>query len=186
MRVVRVALDVPLPTLFDYALPTALGVASDTLVGRRVIVPFGRGRKVGVVLEAGATPAVEVARIRRLERACEDAALPADVLDLLRFAADYYHHPIGQVVLGALPQRLRQVRAPEQPEATHVELTATGRLTDPGALSPRAVVRRGLLELLRERGPQPVAALRALAPSAGRVLSEMARGGHVQDRKSVV
>jgi primosomal protein N' (replication factor Y) len=180
MRVARVALDVPLPTLFDYALPAAAQAAPETLVGRRVVVPFGRSRKVGVVLEAGAQPAVEAQRIRPLEHAFDEAPLPGDVLDLLRFAADYYHHPIGQVVLGALPQALRRTRARQRLTAAHVQLTTAGRLIDAGALPPRAVVRRVLLGALHERGPQAVAALHALAPGASRVLREMIRHGQVE------
>ena len=44
MPIVRVALDVPLSTLFDYTV--AEGIAVET--GQRVIVPFGRRQMVGV------------------------------------------------------------------------------------------------------------------------------------------
>ena len=37
MNIVRVALDVPVPRLFDYLAPDA----SESDIGRRVIVPFG-------------------------------------------------------------------------------------------------------------------------------------------------
>ena len=47
--VLRVALPVPLPSLFDY-LPPATGQA---VPGSRVLVPFGRGKAVGVVGESG-------------------------------------------------------------------------------------------------------------------------------------
>jgi primosomal protein N' (replication factor Y) len=47
MNIVRVALDLPLPTLFDYLAPDA--VESD--VGRRVTVPFGKGLRTGVIVE---------------------------------------------------------------------------------------------------------------------------------------
>jgi primosomal protein N' (replication factor Y) len=44
---VRVALDVPLPRLFDYAPPTGASVAS----GDRVTVPLGHRNQTGVVIE---------------------------------------------------------------------------------------------------------------------------------------
>ena len=47
MRVLRVALDVPLATLFDY-----LGTPEvDARAGDRVVVPFGTRSRVGVVVE---------------------------------------------------------------------------------------------------------------------------------------
>jgi primosomal protein N' (replication factor Y) len=138
MTFARVALDVPLPTLFDYALPAGVGDAGG-LIGRRVVVPFGRGRQAGVVLDVAPEPAIAAARIRPIESLSEDAPLPADVLDLLRFASDYYHHPIGQVVLGALPQRLRQPR--DEAGAEQVELTDAGRQIEPASLPARSVTR---------------------------------------------
>ena len=50
--VLRVALPVPLPRLFDY-LPPAGAEANADWIGCRVRVPFGRGVQVGVVLAAG-------------------------------------------------------------------------------------------------------------------------------------
>jgi primosomal protein N' (replication factor Y) len=175
----RVALDVPLPTLFDYTIPAGVPDARDDLVGRRVIVPFGRGRQTGVILDSGSEPAVAAERIRPLERVCDDPALPADVLEVLRFASDYYHHPIGQVVLGALPQRLRQAKVQDEGEE-HVRLTDAGRLIDPERLPARALARRRLFGLLRGAESVPVAALRSAAPNAGRVLLDMIRAGHAQ------
>ncbi|HEX6834312.1 MAG TPA: hypothetical protein VF132_12325, partial [Rudaea sp.] len=50
-QVLRLAIPVPLPQLFDY-LPPA-GVAADEIApGTRVRVPFGRGHRIGVVVDA--------------------------------------------------------------------------------------------------------------------------------------
>jgi primosomal protein N' (replication factor Y) len=174
----RVALDVPLPTLFDYALPAGAPPAAD-LVGRRVIVPFARGRQAGIVLGGAAQPGVAAARIRTIERICGDAPLPPDVLDLLRFAADYYRHPIGQCVLGALPQLLRQPRPHDEGEE-QVQLTESGRALAVSRLPLRAAARRRLLAWLQERGPLPLGELRSAAPNASRVLLDLIRAGHAQ------
>jgi primosomal protein N' (replication factor Y) len=178
MRFARVALDVPLPTLFDYALPAdALPLAA--LIGCRVIVPFGRGRQAGIVLDVAEEPAVAAARIRKVERICDEAPLPPDVLDLLRFAADYYRHPIGQCVLGALPQRLRQPKAQDEGEE-HVQLTESGFALDIASVPMRAITRRKLLGVLQERGSVPLTELRASVPNVARVLLDLVRAGHVQ------
>ena len=46
MKLIRVALDLPLPRLFDYLAPDA----QEDDIGRLVRVPFGSGSKIGMVL----------------------------------------------------------------------------------------------------------------------------------------
>ena len=104
MPIVRVALDVPLATLFDYA------IANDTTIapGQRVLVPFGRRQVVGVVMECVADSALALERIKQVTQVLDEAPLlPDELLALLRFCSDYYHHPLGATVLPALPVRLR-------------------------------------------------------------------------------
>src|SRR5688572_18046809 len=105
MKTVRVALDVPVPQLFDY-----IDGNDECAPGDRVRVPFGRRQAVGVVLEVGAISSIAPERLKSVSRVLRDAArFTADDLRLLRFAAEYYQHPLGQVVMAALPQRLKRV-----------------------------------------------------------------------------
>ncbi|NDU93010.1 MAG: primosomal protein N' [Ferrovum sp.] len=86
--------------------PTA--TASD--VGRRVLVPFGQEEKVGVILAVNASsdhPAEQIKPIRMLWR--DVPALSETDLRFLRFCSEYYHHPMGSVVVNALPPGLRRV-----------------------------------------------------------------------------
>jgi primosomal protein N' (replication factor Y) (superfamily II helicase) len=67
MPYIQVALDVPLPTLFDYAWPVAVAgesVASDQIIGRRVIVPFGRRNVTGLAVSISEASAFDAARIK--------------------------------------------------------------------------------------------------------------------------
>src|SRR3989338_9590700 len=108
MPIVRVALDIPLSTLFDYA------VAEGIAVGQRVIVPFGRMQMVGVVMECVAATEMAPERIKPVTQVlCDSAPLSAELFDLLRFCSDYYRYPIGQTVLSALPTRLRSDKRSE-------------------------------------------------------------------------
>ncbi len=180
MKVARVALDVPLPTLFDYAL-TAAHAAPSALIGRRVAVPFGRRLQIGIVLEAGGAPTIDASRIRALARVFEaEPPLPADVLDLLKFAADYYHHPIGQVVLGALPQRLRQAQTRDSEAREALRLTPAGQAFDLGSLSARAVGQRAILSRLRDLPNVEAAELRGLSASAPRAVRALQRQGLIE------
>src|SRR5262245_29983358 len=104
MSYVRVAVDVPLATLFDYRLDGA----DRGVIGALALVPFGRSQALGVIVEVGQQPSVDTARIRPLTRVLsETPPLPGDILELLQFCSEYYHHPIGEVVHAALPPSLR-------------------------------------------------------------------------------
>ncbi|MGB8517086.1 MAG: primosomal protein N', partial [Gallionella sp.] len=104
MTIVRVALDIPLSTLFDYTVDAATKI----VVGQRVMVPFGKRQMVGVVMECVAHSDMDAAKIKPIMRVLQDSApLSAELLRLLNFCSDYYRYPIGQTVLSALPTRLR-------------------------------------------------------------------------------
>ncbi|KPK08692.1 MAG: hypothetical protein AMJ64_02455 [Betaproteobacteria bacterium SG8_39] len=107
MDVLRVALDVPLPTLFDY-LPAPAG---DATVGDRVVVPFGRRRQIGVVVERAGESALPLEKLKPVEAVRDDAPrLDAHWLALMRFLAGYYQRPLGETVVASLPPRLRSLR----------------------------------------------------------------------------
>ena len=107
VSIARVALDVPLDERFDFRVPEGL----DAVPGTLVVVPFGRSRKVGVVVERVATSELPAERLRDLERVVDDVApfSPAE-LELFEFCAAYYQRPLGEVIAASLPPRLRQVK----------------------------------------------------------------------------
>ena len=119
ISVARVALDVPLARLFDYAVPEGLELA----VGDRVAVPFGARQEIGVVVEANATSALPSERIKRVSERRDDAPrLPTEWLELMRFLSSYYQRPLGDTIIASLPPRLRSVRPlPKKALATPTE-----------------------------------------------------------------
>jgi primosomal protein N' (replication factor Y) len=103
----RVALDVPLATLFDYAIPDDLAIGA----GDRVVVPFGTRSRVGVAVEEAGASAIPEAKLKPVSRVLDDAPrLSAHWLELMRFLAAYYQRPLGETVIGALPPRLRSIK----------------------------------------------------------------------------
>jgi primosomal protein N' (replication factor Y) len=108
MKVLRVALDVPVAKLFDYLIDEAGSAAS----GDRVVVPFGARQRVGVVVDIGDASSVATAKLKPVERVLDGAPrLSADWLELMRFLASYYQRPFGETVAAALPMRLRSPKA---------------------------------------------------------------------------
>jgi len=178
MNFIRVALDVPLPTLFDYR---ATAVTSDD-IGRRVLVPFGKKIAVGIIIELARTTTLPPQRVRSVLSVLRDVPpLPADILALLKFCSDYYHRPLGEVVLAALPTRLRKRQALKLDAPRRYQLTALGRSVDPATVPKRAAIK---LELLRRLSAAEdgidEASLRTIAPRAPAALKTMAVLGWVE------
>ncbi len=123
--ILKVALDLPLRTLFDYRCDQPIAV------GCRVEVPFGRGKKIGLV--AGSAPHSDLPadKLKSPLRVIDDRPLlNTEITELLNWASRYYHHPIGEVWFSALPTRLRQ----GQPATPHPE--ERWRLTELGEHNP--------------------------------------------------
>ena len=111
MPVLRVALDLPLHRLFDYKAE----LASTTDIGLRVRVPFGRGEKIGVivdVVDASDWPQDQLKAAGEILR--DLPPLPADFFRLCAFASTYYQAAFGEVVLQALPVGLKRLDPPER------------------------------------------------------------------------
>src|ERR1019366_1014009 len=176
MSIVRVALDVPLSTLFDYTVAEGIAVA----IGQRVIVPFGRRQMVGVVMEFIDTSDVSPERIKPVLQVLHDSApLSAGLLDLLRFCSDYYRYPIGQTVLSALPARLRADKPIISKPILSYRLSASGAALDLDTFPKRKVVQRRILAKLAEQ-PCNFAQLKALSATVGAQLKTLEQEGWVE------
>ena len=163
MRILRVALDVPLDTLFDYSAADQGEIA----IGDRVLVSFGRRQMVGVVAEIADHSDLSPGRIKPVLQVFRDTPpLSAEILRLLRFCADYYHHPLGEVVLNALPVPLRQTKPVARAKPAGYRLTEAGLALETDALPARAIVKRKLLQSLKQAGTLLRSDIAALSPSA--------------------
>jgi primosomal protein N' (replication factor Y) len=118
----------------------------------RVRVPFGRRQLIGVLVGVASESAVDAPKLKAaLEILDEHSIVDPVTFDLLRWAAEYYHHPIGEVFAAALPFSLRAGQPSLQRTAWWC-LSETGRqeLSAPGAR--RAPRQRALLARLGTLG----------------------------------
>ena len=164
-RLLRVAVPVPLAQSFDYIWP---GPGDRPALGCRVTVPFGRGSRVGVVVEHPSTSPIEAHRLKPVTEAIDHSPLiGADLLALLRWASHYYRHPLGEVIAAAMPKALRAGKAALATPSKYWQLTGEGSSTDLTALAKKAPRQAQALEHLRAH-TEPIAhsALRDLGISA--------------------
>lgn len=176
MPIVRVALDVPLSTLFDYLVDADLSVD----IGQRVLVPFGRKHVVGIVMELAESSGLAVERIKSVVQVmAEVPPLPSELLTLLRFCSDYYHHPLGMTVMAALPARLRAQEPVAIKQELSYALTELGHALDLTQFPKRRVVQLRLLHALQHTalGDEQI---RALSPSAPANLKALIEAGMVE------
>lgn len=175
MPIIRVALDVPLSTLFDYSAGEEMQIE----IGQRVLVPFGRKQVVGIAMEWAESSDLAAGSIKPVTQVLDDVPpLPHDVLALLRFCSDYYHFPLGMAVLAALPTRMRALEPIRFKQALNYTLSEEGRALDMAMLPKRRVVQRRILQALRI-APLSGAQLRTLSPSAPAALKVLLEAGWV-------
>ncbi|MGA0587214.1 primosomal protein N' [Dyella sp. KRB-257] len=177
--VVRVALPVPLPTLFDY-LPPASG---EPQAGSRVRVPFGRGSRVGIVVDPAAAASVAEGRLKPVAEVLDPAPLlDGELMQTLAWAADYWLAAPGEAYANALPLALREPRPWPDTREEYWQLTTTGRSAlDAGS-------RRGashlLLQLLAD-GPQRADTLGERLPSWRAAARRLAPAGLIERHTAV-
>lgn len=140
-----VAIDTPLRQLFDYGAPADGSVVAP---GHRVWVPFGRRRVVGVVMECRDHSEVPPNKLRAAFEAIDtEPTFDPALLALLTWAADYYRHPVGEVLSSAMPVLLRS-GAPLREAHILWRLTELGREQALAKLSQRSVRLRSIADYL--------------------------------------
>ncbi|MCG6866452.1 MAG: primosomal protein N' [Thiogranum sp.] len=166
--IVEVAVPSPLYRSFDYRLPPAVAAAPPP--GTRVLVPFGRQQLVGMVLGTRQHSDLAPGKLKAVSEILDaEPVFDPELLQLLRWAARYYQHPIGEALATALPVALRKTKPVAGDNATVWRLTELGREQSPARLA-RAARQAEVLEALqshpqgvaREALPVPLSVLKAL------------------------
>ena len=141
------ALPVPLRRHYDYVIGENFSQV-EFLPGTRVTVPFGRRKdQVGMVLGVADHSPLQPDRLKSINNVLDyEPLISPRHFELLRWAADYYHHPVGEVLLSTIPGLLRQGKALETGYDEIFAVSAEGRETAPGNNAP---AQNSLLQLLR-------------------------------------
>lgn len=159
VRIFRVALPLPVFSLFDYLAIDDQAVS----LGVRLEVPFGKNTKIAVLIEIAETSSVATEKLKPILRILDDQPLlSATDMALLHWVARYYHHPLGMVISTALPTGLRQGKSTTLAHTSVYALTEIGKAFDASQLK-RAPQQKNLLEHFQARATAlPEAELSAL------------------------
>lgn len=125
MLIVKVAIPIPLNRLFDYSAPEHITHISP---GSRVLVPFGKSKKVGFVIENSEHTELNIEKIKPIIEVLDAHSLIDDKdLKLLKWAAQYYHYPLGEVFSAAFPVSLRKGKQAILAQEKVYKLSAKGQ-----------------------------------------------------------
>ena len=103
----QIALDNPLRKLFDYRVPKHL--QTQLKPGCRVRVPFGNKVLTGICIQFTKNSQVPQHKLKEIETVIDQAPLfNHEALQLIIWAARYYHTSLGNAVFTALPPALRR------------------------------------------------------------------------------
>jgi len=179
---VRVAVAAPVPSLYSYLVPESLVARVDT--GSLIEVPFGRGRKRALVVE-GPVPPGDAEKGFRLKAVAslveEEPVLDAALLKVLRWSADYYLVPPGEMIFAALPPMFRHTGRSAAAKRRQLARVLWPALRWPEAetLLRRAPAQARLWTRLKSGVPIEVAALEQELPGARNALKGLVDKGLV-------
>jgi len=97
---VSVAVNIPSEKTFSYAVPPAL--QKDIAIGKRVLIPFGKRRLTGYIIELShSTPREDIKEI--IEILDPEPLFNEDDLKFYRWVSQYYIYPLGKALPDILP-----------------------------------------------------------------------------------
>ena len=108
-----IAVSLPLRQTFTY-LPLTTSDYNEYSVGARVEISFGKNARklIGVIAAISFELPSADYNLKKINSLLDKYSIfSKDVLSLVKFAANYYHHPIGEVYFNSLPKDLKEGRS---------------------------------------------------------------------------
>lgn len=176
-EILRIALDVPLNRLFDY-----LNDGGHAQLGNRVAVSFAGRQLVGIVVDIVQESDVPVNKLKTVQHVFDDVVFDQSMFDLLGFCQRYYHFPIGQVMMTALPLRLRQVKQVMTRKSYEYSLQKT---VDIDEVPKRQIVLRKILQAYVLQKTLTESQLAAISPSWRKAIRQLEDVNAIESREVI-
>ena len=115
------------------------------------MVPFGRQKKVGLILEIVNESDLPKSKLRQcINIIDQDPIFSESDLWIISFASKYYQHPIGRVIAAALPTYLKKDR-PAISLIEEIHITKKGNEIIPDEIKKRAPKQAQLISYLQKK-----------------------------------
>jgi len=156
--ILKIALDAPLDTLFDYRWIAASEQEARPRSGQLAVVPFGRREEIGLIVQVEEVSDVPSDKLKNvLAVRTQLPPLTPAWIELCRFAADYYQRPLGEVAVPGVPKNLRALKTTALDRAL-AKLAKTPPADDAAAVAEAA------LNPAQREAVDAIAAARGYAP----------------------
>lgn len=130
---VAVAINRPLWQEFTYKVQIS---TPNNLIGSRALINFAGSKTIGIITKILNTQP-NLSHIKTCA-ILDEGLIPSDVMSMIDFGSRYYHYPIGQCYLNALPKLLRDGKKCTYEEIPGLKLTEKGKTFDSNTLkSPK-------------------------------------------------
>ncbi|WWP02354.1 MAG: primosomal protein N' [Candidatus Dasytiphilus stammeri] len=127
MLIVQVAIYIPIKKYFDYLLPSN---NMEALIGRRVYVPFGNRKVIGIIVNIKNQSKLPLNKLKTINDIIDNKSLfPTALWRLLLWAAEYYQYPLGEVLFQVIPKILRKGNPVVAQPLLQWQITELGRIT---------------------------------------------------------
>lgn len=150
-RYLRIAVATPLRRTFSYLPPVDVD-PKQLQPGQRLWVPFGHQRRAGMLLAIDDRSDIADNKLKRAQALIDTTPLLEPTqLELLRWASDYYQHPVGEVIATCLPAALRQGKTADRTAIHGWQLDRAPASERPGKRAPRQQALLTLFESAAEK-----------------------------------
>jgi len=137
---------------------------------------------VGVVMAIPQHSDISLDKLKTVIQVLDDVVLDAQLLPLLKFCADYYHYPFGQLLISTLPLRLRQIKPATSRKSFEYHLIKPVPET---RIEKRQLVLRRLLDELTQHVSLTEHMLSALSSSWRKWLQPLVDEGYVSAKEVI-
>lgn len=154
MPIAEVSLPIPLRKSFDYLIPETL--VDQLMEWQRVGVKFGSRPLIGVVIRIKQHSDFSSQQIKSIDHLIDkEPVFNNSIFSLVKWLADYYQAPLGEVIQLSLPVLLRQGKAADFPSIDHAMITELGKSFDTRELN-RGIRQQQALDKLKQKESLPL------------------------------
>ena len=125
---IKVAVFSPIRGQFYY-LPNDKEGIERYQKGQRVVVPFRRSERVGIVLEISDNFRWQGLKLKKIDHILDEKSmLPSNMIKLAEWASNYYHYPLGSAVSNLFPPALRKKVPYRKKQTVRWQISGAGKI----------------------------------------------------------
>jgi len=181
LHILKVALDVPLDRVFDYRTDQP-----NTQIGQYVVVPFGARKMIGVVVGISDTTAIESKKLKSIIRLDPEVIFDEQSFKLFQFCSQYYHYPLGQTILSAVPSRLKKLNTKAMAKKYLYRLTPKAIELGVDQLPPRQTILKRIVMALIDANQLDEANLRSISSSWKKSIETLDEMGWIEKEEVTI